>query len=436
MKRFLTILALIPGLSWGALTLDQATNGNEFIVTAPTALSHAIGSGSDRILLVGVSEESNATPSAPTYNGTTMTLCTNSYVEEATNSVRWYYLLDASLPSTGTYDVAVTFGSGSGRGGLTAISYEGAEQVAPTCNITGSATSGTTITSASFSSGDVAIAHYNYNVAASSFAPGAGQTEFSDVAATLYTHGASYKTVSGSTTMSATTASNITLGGVISVATISEAAPSQTVTFNQSNYALDDLIEATATGYSGTLSTMTVTGGDTISPEAGASSAAADYTTKALSEYTASGSANNTQWGVSLTGTIAPDNATDTFVIDAPATSVDFFFNAACASASCPTDSLIHATNGVSTTQDVAVNDDVYCRFTSGSGTINASGVPMFSGNAVIECRRFQESTTSWGNAGELTFTAANDDCVGVTRAAYRSALHTLSRVATCGMLY
>lgn len=418
--RALAALLLFPVFAQAAITLDSATGGNDFPVGTPVALSHTIGSGSDTVLLVGVSEESGATPNAPTYNGTTMTLCTSSYIEESTNSVRWYYLLDASLPAAGAHNVAITFGAGSGRGGLTAISFDGVDQSAPACNLTGSATSGTTLTTGTISSGDMAVALYAYNVSGSSFTPGAGQTEFSDVAGSLDSHGASYKALSGSTTMSATTASSITLGGVISAAVLTEAAAAQTVTYDQTNYSLDDLITATATGFTGTLTTITEqAGSDTISAEAGASSSSANFVTGALADYVASGSANNTQWGVDLTWQITDgtDTATDTFTIDAPTNGSSGWFQGAvtCNKGACPGDSVIEVLGFTG----LAANDDLYCRTLSGA--LNASAGMSDQGvlawdtpSGEIECRWFDESLTVWSAVATETYTAPPASCPGM----------------------
>lgn len=228
--------------------------------------------------------------------------------------------------------------------------------------------------------------------------------------------------------------------GAITVAF--HAAPSTSVVYNQSNYSLNDLVEASATGFSGTLTTITEqAGGDTISAEAGASSSAANFTTRALSEYTASGSANNTKWGVSRTWRITDgtDTADDTFTIDAPTNGSTSWFQSAitCNKGACPGDSVIEVLNFTG----FAANDDLYCRTLS--GTLNASagmsdqGVLAWdSESGEIECRWFDESGVVWSAVATNTYTAPVTTCPKQLQAPLQPPIHEPLEDFSCVRIY
>lgn len=212
-------------------------------------------------------------------------------------------------------------------------------------------------------------------------------------------------TGSNSNTVTTTDTGNDKYGAVI---IFGEAAASATVSFDATNYALGATVTATATGYSGTLTTLSLTGGDSISANGGASSASATYTVPALAAYVSGGVADNTQWGVSLTGTVAPDNATDTLTIDAPADSStsDFENAVTCSKGACDSDSVVE-TMGLT---GFAANDDLYCRATDGeldSAGVDSGGVPWWAtSTGTLECRWYDESGSVWSATSTIEYTA------------------------------
>lgn len=100
---------------------------------------HTIGSGEDRILVAGIAGEDNSTTdltiSSVTYNDVNMTLVEDSsetvYSTTTYTKTELYYLLDADLPLSGTYDVEVTYFGNVSESSGGAISLENVEQRDP-----------------------------------------------------------------------------------------------------------------------------------------------------------------------------------------------------------------------------------------------------------------------------------------------------------------
>jgi hypothetical protein len=103
-------------LARAAISYDNASSGTSS--TAGTSLSwlHTVGSGSNRVLIVGVCGLDNSTSdlviSSVKYNGVNMTFVSGSSVTLTTSTSRkteLYYMLNSSLPAAGTYVVTVTY---------------------------------------------------------------------------------------------------------------------------------------------------------------------------------------------------------------------------------------------------------------------------------------------------------------------------------------
>lgn len=135
------------------VTSTAGASGNSVVA----AVNHTIGSGANRVLIVFVGIELGVTYTADTtvctYNGVTMTRMT----EFGSGSFRIapFYLLEASLPATGTYSVSVTVPTGSAPSGTNtgvmvgAVSRANAAQSAP--EILGTTQPGGTVTDVSTS---------------------------------------------------------------------------------------------------------------------------------------------------------------------------------------------------------------------------------------------------------------------------------------------
>ncbi len=119
------------GIVFDAASSAASTAGGQTLTW-----SHTIGSGSNRILSVGTQCEdtvaANMVVQSVTYNGVGMTRAGNKITGTSTRlSVELWYLLDANLPASGTYNVVVTYtGSVSDRI-AGAISIARAKQAAP-----------------------------------------------------------------------------------------------------------------------------------------------------------------------------------------------------------------------------------------------------------------------------------------------------------------
>lgn len=126
---------------------SSASGGSDNAFT----ISHTIGAGSDRVLIVGFSSEdgtaADQVPSTVTYNSTAMTAVTSATTSEGTNRVDMYYMLETDLPSTGAYSLVVTFTDTCQNFHGMSYSFSNVAQEAPTGNANTATTSTTISTS-------------------------------------------------------------------------------------------------------------------------------------------------------------------------------------------------------------------------------------------------------------------------------------------------
>ena len=96
-------------------SLDAFSTGND-TNTDTLTVSHTVGSGSDRRMIVVTGTECSGEPSVSsvTYNSDNLTFVDNSQVGSSfRNEVEVWEMKDADLPSTGAYNVVVTWNSGT-----------------------------------------------------------------------------------------------------------------------------------------------------------------------------------------------------------------------------------------------------------------------------------------------------------------------------------
>jgi hypothetical protein len=119
-----------------AIVLDNTTTAATSRSSSLT-FSHTVGGGSDRLLVVCIAVEEDsfdANVSTVTYNGVAMTNAVDRIVGSTTDlNVEIWYMLDASLPPTGSYDVVITCPDIVGTSDIlaSAISVTGAAQAGP-----------------------------------------------------------------------------------------------------------------------------------------------------------------------------------------------------------------------------------------------------------------------------------------------------------------
>jgi len=166
--------------SIGYDSASSATNGNVGSLT----FSHAIGSGANRLLVVGVAIEecgTSRTVSGITYNTQALTKITSAEVISGSgcrSRAELWYLLEADLPSAGSYSVVVT-ASGScddltaGSISLTDVAQQGPESSATNTNENQNTIS-TNITTSTDGAWIVDVAHCGND---SSFTANANQSE-------------------------------------------------------------------------------------------------------------------------------------------------------------------------------------------------------------------------------------------------------------------
>lgn len=131
------IVAAAVGIAFDA-SASNATNGLGGTSPLSTTVSHTIGGGSNRLVVVACEARSNAATTLAfttvTYNGTNMTQAATIPDVGIRNRASIYYLLDSSLPAAGTYNVVVTASTTVGSLGLqvaaAVYSFTGAKQSA------------------------------------------------------------------------------------------------------------------------------------------------------------------------------------------------------------------------------------------------------------------------------------------------------------------
>lgn len=181
--------------------------------TSLLSWSHALGAGSDRVVIIGVAAENstatNANIASVTFNGVDATAVPNSKISGGGTGIiqtQLFYLLNSSLPAPGTYTVHVTFQGAIQGATAGAVSLLGVNQAAPQGVATKIDTSGADSISTSISTPTSGA--WVVDVVGSgnggSFTAGSGQVERWDIAASGMTGATSTKIVAtaGATTLS------------------------------------------------------------------------------------------------------------------------------------------------------------------------------------------------------------------------------------------
>ncbi|ATC64553.1 hypothetical protein CMV30_11640 [Nibricoccus aquaticus] len=130
-------------ITFDAVASKAATNGSN------TSWSHTTGSGTDRILIVGLATEDTSTSvlnvSAITYGGVALTAVANSTATAGSSTydrTQLFYLLN---PASGTNTISVTWGGAVNGISAGSTSLAGVTQSAPSVAAINSTTSGNTI---------------------------------------------------------------------------------------------------------------------------------------------------------------------------------------------------------------------------------------------------------------------------------------------------
>ena len=130
-----------------AITFDSASSGTS---TLSFNVSHTIGNNSNRYLFVATQGESGSanTPTAITYNGTSLTLLYNYIPTGGTfsgNCAR-INVWGLATPDVGTHNISITIVSSAATCNVAAVSYYGVNQTQP-FNINASASTNSQVTS-------------------------------------------------------------------------------------------------------------------------------------------------------------------------------------------------------------------------------------------------------------------------------------------------
>jgi len=163
-----------------AIAYDSANSSEAYRVASH---SLTIGSGSNRAVFAAVATQGAAGNGTPTFNSTSMSLIASvSCTSYTTTGLRVFGLLEASLPSAGTYTVAHTNTVGW-RVILGSVAFSGVDQTSLPSNYTtdsdGSYSQTATFTnSVTVGESDAWVVDFsNIMIVSASIAPGSGQTE-------------------------------------------------------------------------------------------------------------------------------------------------------------------------------------------------------------------------------------------------------------------
>jgi len=196
MKKILLSLLLIFGLcvpssALAAIAADATSSGNVKYYSPATSItvSHTVGAGSDRFLVVGVGDDSAATCTTATYNGTSMTK--SGDIKDLAYACIFYL----ANPDSGTHDIVVNFSESTGAV-LQAISLTGVAQQAPDDfdSNTGSGSTSITLTTAEDNSWIIDVVTNESQTI--TLTPGAGQTASTPDTDDSTINTLSYKTIS------------------------------------------------------------------------------------------------------------------------------------------------------------------------------------------------------------------------------------------------
>jgi hypothetical protein len=179
MKRILAGCLLLISLVAGrpvaaAIALDNSAHG----VTAggnfsSLSFAHTVGSGSNRILIVGVSLHTrNATVSSVTYGGTALTQGGSIATGSNANRTDIWYLLSPTPTSNGSIVVTPSASTAISAG---SISFTGVQQAAPAFT-SATNSSGTASVTVSNATGDVIVDTVSANGDAGTLTAGGSQT--------------------------------------------------------------------------------------------------------------------------------------------------------------------------------------------------------------------------------------------------------------------
>jgi hypothetical protein len=164
-------------ISYDSAASKAATNA------ASASWTHNVGSGSDRILIVGLATEDTNTSvlnvSSITCNGAAMTAVANSSATAGSSTfdkTQLFYLLN---PASGSNTIAVTFGGAVNGVSAGSISLNGVAQNAPAAAAIATATSGNTISAsiAVATAGSWLVSVANSGASNASLTAGSGQTK-------------------------------------------------------------------------------------------------------------------------------------------------------------------------------------------------------------------------------------------------------------------
>src|SRR5881296_515947 len=120
------LLSFLPTTVEAAVAVDNVTSSTFNTGNSTFSFNHAVGSGANRLLIVGVTDDNNRGVPSATYNAVAMTA-----IGSKSNGNLLVSMFRMVNPPSGTFAVKVTWGGGNNVGEVGAISFTGVDQTTP-----------------------------------------------------------------------------------------------------------------------------------------------------------------------------------------------------------------------------------------------------------------------------------------------------------------
>src|SRR5438876_1071828 len=120
------LLSFLPTTVEAAVAVDNVTSSTFNTGNSTFSFNHAVGSGANRLLIVGVTDDNNRGVPSVTYNAVAMTA-----IGSKSNGNLLVSMFRTVNPPSGTFAVKVTWGGGNNVGEVGAISFTGVDQTTP-----------------------------------------------------------------------------------------------------------------------------------------------------------------------------------------------------------------------------------------------------------------------------------------------------------------
>ena len=175
LRATLSILLLVPSLSYAAISCGDVTAFNDATPTDPETIAYTTPAGSNQVLFVGVTlRSSTVTIDTPTHAGNSMTAVTTAAYTNPIRTQLWYI----ANPTAGTNNVVVNYSAAPLADAVVIWTCSGVDTANPIRDFITATGIGTAVTGtvASVLPGDVVVDIFGTDVATTNPTIGANQT--------------------------------------------------------------------------------------------------------------------------------------------------------------------------------------------------------------------------------------------------------------------